>query len=105
MEIPNSLIYNPPRESAGSLASKGFDYQKNWAICLILKLHEAHDDYVILFDFHEDVVAVTKHDGKHQLEFYQVKTKNKGNYIPNDFCQKKEKERQVIRQISHCKAC
>jgi len=85
MDLPISLAKVLPRESSGSSASKGFNYQKNWAICLMLKLHCNESDYAVLFDFHEDIVAVTKFAEKHSLDFYQVKTISSGNYSANDF--------------------
>jgi hypothetical protein len=64
----------PQRESAGRMAADRFDYQKNWALCRILELHAKADDYVLFFEYHEDVAILDSATNPTRSTFVQVKT-------------------------------
>ena len=68
------LVGKPQRETAGSDTSSRFDYQKNWAFCQMLKRHMAGADYLVAFEFHDDVVFLEPNASPTKAEFYQVKT-------------------------------
>ena len=40
---------------SGAMASDRFTYQHTWALCHLLELHISGQDYVVIFDHHEDV--------------------------------------------------
>lgn len=63
------------RENSGSSSSNRYDYQKNWAICKILELHKKTDDYLLTFEFHDDIVIFDSSLDPYKMSFYQVKTK------------------------------
>src|SRR5689334_18860686 len=69
-----------PREVSGSRSSNRSDYQKSWAFCLLLKLHRTRQDYLVLFDYHDDVVVLDSAGSPSAIDFYQIKTKKGGNW-------------------------
>lgn len=70
MDIVDKLA-KVPQDISGARAKNRFDFQGHWAITLLLKEYETSEsDFVILFDYHDDVVLVK--DNK--AYFYQVKT-------------------------------
>ena len=74
------LVQVAPREVSGSRSSNRSDYQKSWAFCLLLKLHRTGQDYLVLFDYHDDVVVLDSAANPTAIDFYQVKTKKGGNW-------------------------
>lgn len=77
------LIQTPPRETSGSATSSRYDYQKNWALCRLLELHSTSDDYMLVFEFHEDVIELDSETHPSTVSFYQVKTKGSGHWTLN----------------------
>lgn len=75
-----SFVGKPVRESAGSLASNRFDYQKNWSLCQLLELHANSSDYLMVFEHHDDIVVFDSESSPQNADFYQVKTKNSSNW-------------------------
>lgn len=77
-ELSDLLADLPQRESAGRTTADRFDYQKNWALCRILELHSKEDEYVLFFEYHEDVAILDSATNPTRSTFVQVKTaKNK----------------------------
>ncbi len=76
----DQIVQVRPREVGGSLSSNRSDYQKSWAFCLLLKLHRTGQDYLVLFDYHDDVVVLDSAATPTAIDFYQVKTKKGGNW-------------------------
>ncbi|MCW5555519.1 MAG: DUF4297 domain-containing protein [Verrucomicrobiae bacterium] len=66
------------------------DWQKSWAFCLLLKLHRTGQDYLVLFDYHDDVVVLDSGANPTAIDFYQVKTK-KGAHWTVKLLLKREK--------------
>jgi len=75
-----SFSDNPVRESSGSRSSNRFDYQKNWSLCELLSLHASNEDYLMVFEHHEDVVVFDSESNPSKAIFYQVKSKSTGNW-------------------------
>ena len=46
-DIKINICTVKPREGSGSSISNRFDFQKDWAICKVLELHEKTEDYLI----------------------------------------------------------
>lgn len=76
----DQIVQVTPREVSGSRSSNRSDYQKSWAFCLLLKLHRTGQDYLVLFDYHDDVVVLDSAANPTAIDFYQVKTKKGGNW-------------------------
>lgn len=74
------LVAQAPREVSGATASNRFSYQHNWTICRILELHATATRYVVLCDYHEDVVVVSPSNHPENVACYQVKTEKNGKW-------------------------
>lgn len=74
------IVATPRREKGGAVAANRTDYQQSWAFCLLLTLHEKPNDYAVLLDFHDDVVVLDSSEVPKEMEFYQVKSKEAGNW-------------------------
>lgn len=75
MDIKDSLIANIPREIAGARTLNRYNFQVNWSLCQLLEKHETGNDYLFIFDYHEDLLIMeSEHDPK-QINFYQIKGK------------------------------
>lgn len=83
MDLKEKLISIKPRERSGSKSSNRFDYQKDWAICKIIELHNRGTDYLIAFEYHEDIIILNSSTTPDRISFYQVKTKERGNWTLN----------------------
>lgn len=68
------LVSVPPRERSGTRASNRFSFQHSWGLGLVLQLHKQSDDYCVLFDIHEDVVALNDSLAPTAADIYQVKS-------------------------------
>jgi hypothetical protein len=73
-DLLGDLLAKPQRETAGSDTSSRFDYQKNWAFCQMLRRHMDGADYLIAFEFHDDVLFLEPKPASGTAEFFQVKT-------------------------------
>lgn len=80
MGLKELLVNKIPREVAGSRTSKQYDYQKDLSLLLLLQHHNKLIDYVFLFDYHDDLVIVNSSTAPTSIDFYQIKSKEKGNW-------------------------
>ena len=70
----SDLTSKPQREIAGSDSAARFDYQKDWAFCHMMRKHIGGEDYLVAFEYHDDVLFLTPSAVPTSAEFYQVKT-------------------------------
>ncbi len=75
-----TFIDKPVRESSGARSANRFDFQKNWSLCELLVLHANNEDYLMVFEHHEDVVVLNSQANPSGAIFYQVKSKSSGNW-------------------------
>lgn len=80
MGIKEFLTKIPEREKGGQTALDRFDYQTAWGVSRLLDLHENGSNYAVAFEFHDDIVALDDADEPKSAIFYQVKTKDSGNW-------------------------
>lgn len=73
-KLLSNLADKPQRETAGADSASRFDYQKNWAFCRMIRKHIDGNDYLVAFEFHDDVVFLEPSNDPHFVEFCQVKT-------------------------------
>lgn len=73
------IVAKPQREIAGPDVASRFDYQKNWAFCRMLRKHSNESDYLVAFEFHDDVVFFDSESEPNEVEFIQVKTSKSPN--------------------------
>lgn len=78
MTIQEKLIENRPRETSGPRSANRFDYQKDWALCKALELQLEEDNYVIVLDFHDDILILDSDISPDKIGFYQIKSKKSG---------------------------
>lgn len=75
----DQLTDKPQRETAGADSASLFDYQKDWAFCRMIRKHIDGEDYLVAFEFHDDVVFFTPSTAPQVAEFCQVKTSSSVN--------------------------
>lgn len=74
------LLAHRPREVSGAESANRFAYQRTWALCHLLALHEAPGDYVLILEFHDDILVLDDATDPKAADFYQVKTKSAGHW-------------------------
>lgn len=79
-----------PRERSGSRAANRFDYQDDWALCKLIELHESENDYVLVLEFHDDVVILDSKSDPTSLMFFQIKTKTSGHHSRSDLTRQRQ---------------
>lgn len=82
--LTNSLLVTRPRENAGSETDSRYNYQKDLALYMLIDLHQASGDYVMLFDYHDDIALLDQETAPQFIDFYQVKTKGAGHWLMSD---------------------
>lgn len=70
----NLVAYLP--DVAGARSGNRFAFQTDWAICELLERFGRGEDFIFLFDYHEDVVVLTSTASDFLADFYQVKTRD-----------------------------
>lgn len=78
-DLLSTLIEKPQREIAGADSASRFDYQKDWAFCRMIRKHIEGEDYLVAFEYHDDVVFLAPSDTPSFAEFCQVKTSSSAN--------------------------
>ena len=73
-----------PEDNSGSTASNRFGYQKNWPIYKLLELELLGRDYMIVMDYHEDVIILDSSSKYESVDFYQVKTRSGDYWRPSE---------------------
>ena len=98
MGLDSNLISIKQREVSGSLTSSRFQYQFCWALTRLMELHEKQSDYVMGFEYHDDVIDLDKQDNPEQINFHQVKTRSQSlaNWTLNAVSNPKKNEKLSI---------
>ena len=71
---PIDLTKKKPRETSGASSANRFSYQVNWALSKLIELHKQGKEYLIVLDFHDDVLVADSEAAPTTIDFYQVKT-------------------------------
>lgn len=107
MVLRDLVIQNKPRETSGPRSANRFDYQKDWAILKLLELHQYQDDYLLVLDYHDDVMVLDSEDDPQSASFYQLKTKENGIWKLNDIITPKKGKKgplsSIIGKLYDCK--
>lgn len=90
MELKDLLVTTKPRENSGSRSSNRFDFQQDWVITKLIELHQDNKDYLIVLDYHDDVVVLDSEENPEKMSFYQLKTKNPGTWTLNSLIKAKK---------------
>lgn len=70
----DTLTGKIPRETAGAVTQRAFDFQIHVSIARILELHAAGGAYIALFDHFDDLVLIEGEYPNQVISFYQVKS-------------------------------
>lgn len=81
-----SLLPLQPKERGGAMSSRGLLFQKHWALSLLLSEFQKGNDFIILFDYLDDVVLLRKIGDKETISFYQIKTKETDIWNESKIC-------------------
>lgn len=100
MSLLEKLLAETPRERSGARSSNRFEFQKDWALCHLLELHSSGRDYLIAFDYFDDVVEFDSEKQPSRVVFYQIKTKTPGNWT-TDALIKSRKSTKGEQLLSH----
>jgi hypothetical protein len=73
MDLAQQLLTVRPRERGGEVAQRGFDFQSCWAASYILEYELKGDNYVFLFEYHDDIVVLNDEISPSIANFIQVK--------------------------------
>jgi hypothetical protein len=100
MQLKEKIVTNKPREKSGSITSSRYDFQKDWSICKLIECHQTLIDYVIVFDWHEDLIIMDSESNPHTVSFYQIKGRKSGNWTVNDLIRsEKDKNNNLLLSI------
>ena len=77
-----------PRERAGSQTQARYDFQANFGILKLVELRESGRDFRIVFDIFDDLMVVDSASAPTQACFYQLKSKDPGDWTIPDVCKK-----------------
>lgn len=93
----NEIIKVKPRERGGSIAANRQDYQRNWTLCYLLRIHDTTKDYTILLDYHDDVVAIDNTQDLKAIDFFQIKTDKSDKWTLSTLLKrKKDKDKEFV---------
>jgi hypothetical protein len=77
-----------PRERAGGQTQARYDFQANYSILKIVELQESGQDFRIFFDLFDDIMVVDSATAPTEARFYQLKSKDPGDWTIPDVCRK-----------------
>lgn len=80
MSLKDLIVTTKPRETSGPRSANRFDFQKSWALCQLLELHQSGSDYLIVFDYHDDILVLDSSFDPTRIDFFQIKTKQSGHW-------------------------
>lgn len=78
LSVAELLMSHRPRENSGAPSANRFGYQRTWALCHLLNLHEHTGDYVLILEFHDDILVLDDIANPKLIDFYQIKTLRNG---------------------------
>lgn len=79
MNALENLLSQPVREDAGPRTGNRFQYQYHWGLIKLLELFETDDDFMMLFEFADDIIVLNSSSNPAYIDFYQVKTNKRKN--------------------------
>lgn len=92
MELSKLIVSQTPREVAGGRTINRFNFQQHWTLCKLLELHVNEEEYVVICDYHEDVLVVDSPETPSQVRPFQIKSKKPSNWTPASLVKVKQSE-------------
>ena len=99
MSIDTKILTEKPREESGSTTSRKYQFQKDLSLYILLKEHSIRNDYLFLFDFHEDLIISNSATTIKDLECIQIKSKDKGNWTINELAKGSKNKRSILGKL------
>lgn len=88
----DKVLSSKLREQAGSDTYNRFEYQVHWIAYHMIKEYKKGNEFLILCEFHDDMVKGADKENPQSLEFYQIKTSDtKKNWKIKDLLKKDKK--------------
>lgn len=78
VNLIEQLFTKIPRENSGASSANRFQFQLDWALSKTLELYEEKAEFIIILDFHDDILIIDSERNPTKADFYQVKTKDRG---------------------------
>jgi hypothetical protein len=69
MDLSEKLISVPKRENAGGRTANRYSYQQVWAFNHILDLMLEDKDFMLIMEFHDDVIVVNSSRNPQYIDF------------------------------------
>ncbi|MEO5645226.1 MAG: dsDNA nuclease domain-containing protein [Bacteroidia bacterium] len=101
MSLKNKLVDNKPREIAGPRTASRYNFQENASLWLLLEIHNKSQDYLIAFDYHDDVLILDESEPQ-VLSFYQIKGKE-GVWKLGDLLKSQGNGYSIFGKLYYCK--
>lgn len=101
MTIDTKILNEKPREDSGSKTSRKYQFQKDLSLYILIKEHSKRDDYLFLFDFHEDLIISNSSSSLKELECIQIKSKDNGNWTINSLTKQPKGKNSIIGKLYH----
>ena len=95
-EAIRQIIELKPDDNSGSTISNRYGYQKNWAMMKMLELERKGRDYMIVFDYHEDIMVIDSLADDPQIDFFQVKSLRGDYWLMSDLYNAKDGDKLSI---------
>lgn len=73
----DALVSFVPAEFGGQRATNRLHYQRDWTFSLLLKLHLAQEDYLVVCDYHDDVLLLNGSSNPTRIDFFQIKSSSR----------------------------
>lgn len=99
MENIEKILKEKPREVSGSKTAKRYNYQKDFSLFLLLENHLKKQDYVFLFDFHDDLLMLDSETDPKGIDFYQIKTKASGEWSIADLVRRNKSALSILGKL------
>lgn len=99
MDITHQILTLKPREESGSNTSRKYSFQYDLSLFILLTQHDVLDDYIYLFDFHEDLVILNSSVHPDKIDFYQMKSKDSGNWTINALTKREKGKLSIIGKL------
>src|SRR5260221_13224022 len=100
MTSPSPALHKvKPREKSGARVASRFEFQANYSILKILDLHEAGNDYRVLFDHFDDLTILEPSNEPTSIHFFQIKGRDGAQHWTIKQLVKENKESSAPRTI------
>jgi Cap4, dsDNA endonuclease domain len=91
-----------PREKSGAHTMARYGFQVHASILKMLELHQSGNDYRAVFDHFDDLMVFDKADYPENVDFYQIKSLNKGSWSLKQMTKKDARDRRLRPSLAVC---